>query len=206
MYYLNSDKLAYAIKLLTSLEEITAESLLLLTKNVKLAEHYSIICLAYKTSLFKLASNVNGNFGDEVINVVPILAPKVSDVSADADVIDTTHLPVKEMGLYRPIIAPSIIERGHELYIPTACSIQAVLGYLQKDNDLRIKLFRKEYTGNLKNLGIDNPNDDYITEDNNTNIYLLGFKIVANNDIVAKVPLKQDIDDPAYYSKAEKGC
>lgn len=195
MYYLNSNKADYAIKLPTTLNEITPELLVQLTKNVKVAEHYRIVCLIAKTTLFKLASGVNGHNGDEIINVVPALVPVKSEL---------INSPVNEHQLIRPIIAPSVLERGYELFIPTAASMQAVCGYIQKDNDLRVALFQKKYTDNLNNKTTKAFDDKDIILDNNSSIYMLGFKIVAENDIVATVPFNHKVDDPAYMPKADR--
>lgn len=194
MYYLNSDKANYAIKLPTTTKEITPEMLVSLTKDVKVSDHYRIVCLIAKTTLFKLASGVNGHNGDEVINVVPVIVPIASEL---------INSPVKEHQLIRPIIAPSVLERGYELFIPTAASMQAVCGYIQKDNDLRVALFQKTYTGNLNNKTDKAFTKEDIIADNNSSIYMLGFKIVATNDIVAQVPFNHKVDDPAYFHKAD---
>lgn len=191
MYLLKSNKADYAIQLPTSMNEITNKILAELTDNITLKEHYTLVALVYKTTLFNLASQVNGGLKADSINVIPIIA-KESVVTVTKD---KNHLPVKgHDGLIRPIIAPSAIERGYEVYIPTAASLNSVLGYIQHDNDLRIELFQKKYKGNVESLGVI-ATDNIVIEDNSQPIYLLGFKIVANNDIVATVPLKQSIKD-----------
>lgn len=196
MYLLTSPSADYNIGLPTSLDEINNKILNDLTKNVTLSNHYSIICLVYKTTLFKLASKINGGIKDDSISVTPILVR-----SNNGDRIESP-VEVSEHTLIRPIIAPSSIERGHELFIPTAASLNSVLGYIQRDNNLRINLVQKKYIDNLKSLGCINPNNKMIIEDNSTPIYLLGFKIVGNNDIIATVPLKYNVVDFAYTSKA----
>lgn len=189
MYLLSSDKADYNILVPTSMSDITNEGLKDITKNIKVSEHYSIICLVYKTTLFNLASQVTCQLKADNISVTPIL------VDATAG-LDNNGLPVKGSdGLIRPIIAPSAIERGHEVYVPTAASLNSVLGYIQHDNDLRIELYQKKYKKNVEALGVI-PTDKIVIEDNSQSIYLLGFKIVPNSDIIATVPLNQSIADP----------
>ncbi|AXH74482.1 MAG: hypothetical protein KNU04_gp03 [crAssphage sp. isolate ctbg_1] len=191
MYLLQGDKATYGINIPTSMSEITNEVLAELTKNIILSPHHTLICLVYKTTLFNLASSVRNGLNQDTVSVTPLVA-KVSDTLVN------TQLPVKEESqVMRPIIAPSIIERGYEVFIPTAASINSVMGYIQHDEDLRIQLFQKKYKGNAQTLGVP-LTDKIIIEDNNTDIYLLGFKIVGNNDIVATIPLKQEIDDMFY--------
>lgn len=191
MYLLQGDKATYGINIPTSMSEITNEVLTELTKNVILSPHHTLICLVYKTTLFNLASSVRNGLNQDTVSVTPLVA-KASDALVN------TQLPVKEGSqVMRPIIAPSVLERGYEVFIPTAASINSVIGYIQHDEDLRIQLFQKKYKGNAQTLGV-SLTDKIIIEDNNTDIYLLGFKIVGNNDIVATVPLKQEIDDMFY--------
>lgn len=199
MYYLNSDKANYAIYIPESIHEITNDMLDKITKHINIAPHYSLIALLYKTSLFKLASKVNNNVGDDYIKVLPVF------VRANYDNCNSRNLsPVEEdKGLIRPIIAPSVIERGYEVYVSTAMSLQSVLGYIQNDYNLRNSLINKTYKGNVLRLGVENPDAKTIAEDNNTNIYMIGFKVVATNDIVAGVPYDYAIYDPAYKAKVE---
>lgn len=191
MYLLQGDKANYGINIPTSMSEITNEVLTELTKNIVLSPHHTLICLVYKTTLFNLASSVRNGLNQDTVSVTPLVA-KVADAA------DSTHLPVKgSEATMRPIIAPSVLERGYEVFVPTAASINSVMGYIQHDEDLRIQLFQKKYKGNAQTLGVP-LTDKIVIEDNNTDIYLLGFKIVGNNDIVATVPLKQEIDDVFY--------
>lgn len=194
MYFLQSEKATYGINLPTSLDELTPEVLYNLTKDIKLSNNYTLICLAYKTTLFQLASDVNAGLGkDGNINVIPLIAKT-----------DSVQYPVKECIANRPIIAPSVLERGYEVFIPTAASLQAVVGYLQHDNELRVELFQKKYKGNLKDYkGV--ITDDVVIKDNSTPIYILGFKIVHNNDIVAINPIHQEIEDAFYVNTSLRG-
>lgn len=191
MYLLQSDKINYGIKLPTSIDEISSEVLQKITKDIELKPYYTLVCLAYRTTLFNLASQVKGKIKEDSIGIIPIVAK----VAADAADKDSTNLPVKGSdALIRPIIAPSSIERGYEVNIPTAASFNHVLRYINNDNDLRIELFQKKYVRNLQYEGKE-LTEENIHVDNSTPVYLLGFKVVANNDIVATVPIHHSIDD-----------
>lgn len=180
MYYLQADKANYGIKFFTSVNEITPEILKEFTKNVKLSDHYVAVCIAYKTSLFNLASEIGNSKNASTVQVIPLIAK---------------HKDEELVGM-KPIVAPSAIERGHHLFIPTAASMSSVVGYFKKFNDLRIKCFQKKYTGNLNfKLNI-TPLQDKIVEDNNTPIFVLEFKIIPECDIVAVVPKDNYIKDP----------
>lgn len=185
MYTLKSKNNSIGINLPTSFDEITPEILERITKNVKLSDHYTLVALIYRTSLFKLAAQVVGGKADESISVTPVIA-KHSDCVGS---------PVKE-SLTIPIIAPSVLERAFEVYIPTAASVNKVMSFIQEDNELRVSLFQKKYTGNLEANGITEYTPEFVTQDNNTNVYILGFKAVADNDIIAEIPLHNNIVDP----------
>lgn len=198
MYTLKNPARPNGIKLLTSLDELTSEMLSQITKEVKLKPHYNIILLTYKTSLFNLASTAGGKMSEN-ISITPILAKSAScDCSDCSNCKDCNSDPVKGT-ILTPIIAPSAIERGHELFIPIAAHINNVMKYINEDNDFRVSLFQKKYTGNLAAINSEGMYlDKMILADNNTNIYCFAFKIVPDTDIVATVPLHQHIDD---YSK-----
>lgn len=197
MYFLYSEKANNSINLPTSLSEITPTILNNLTKDVNLSEHYSIVALIHKTSLFNIAANVAGGKLAETISIIPVIA-KSSITATASDAKDCSVAPVKGQTLLRPIIAPSVIERGFELYIPTAASVNNVCKFINNDESLRRSLYSKTYNGNVIKNGIDNPSAQFIATDNDTKVYILGFKIIANNDIVATVPLKYTLDNDPY--------
>lgn len=189
MYILKNPEANGGIRLLTSLTELTQDMLNDITKNITIRPHYNIVLLAYKTSLFNLAS-ANGKLDNENISVTPIIAKRASDSA-----------PVKgsktASALTTPIIAPSAIERGHEIFIPVAAHINNVIRYINENNDFRISLFQKKYDGNLKanNIVV---TDATMLKDNNTKVYCFAFKVIADTDIVAEVPLHQTIEDFSY--------
>lgn len=196
MYLLKAKEANYGINFFTSIDEITPEILKEFTKNVKLSEHYIVVCTAYKTSLFNLASEIGNNKAASTIQVVPLIA-KANDESI--------------IGM-KPIVAPSSIERGHHLFIPTASSMSSVVGYFKKFNDLRIECFQKRYSGNLDKdvniikgmLDIKTTNREEVIKDNETPIFVLEFKIVPECDIVSIVPKNNDINDPCLYIVKQK--
>ena len=95
-----------------------------------------------------------------------------------------------------PFIAPSSLERGHQVHVPSMASVNKVYSYISNDNDLRIKLFQKKYDGNIKYLGVNDITKEILIEDNNTPIIIIDFKIVPISDIVASSPIKPIINDP----------
>lgn len=194
MFFLNSNKADYSILIPTDIKEITKEVLLNLTKDIEVKPNYTLLCLVYKTSLFKLASNIKDVVsGDGIASVTPLIVKEgtTSDVLSD-------KLACKEV--FRPIIAPSVIERGYEVFVPCGCSIQSILGYLQHDDNLRIQLFRKNYTENISLTKNEFSNDD-IVKDNSKEVLLLSFKIVASLDITATIPINRDIIDFSFIEK-----
>ena len=196
MYLLKSNKLDYNINLPTTIDEVK-EVIKNVLDDVKLAPHYSVIAIAFKTTLFKLAAQAGGNTQDNSIQVTPIIAK-----TADADTDVNSNSPLKEQIVVGnvPIIAPSVLERGFHLSLNIGASMAGVMNYLQNDPTLRINLFQKKYDGNVKALGVTTidggiPMNNIIAEDNNTPVYIIAFKIVANNDIVASTPVEYTVDD-----------
>ena len=188
MYYLKSDKADYGINLLTSIDELTPELLNELTKEITLSKHYAIVCIAYRTSLFDMSSTIGGGKRPEMINVIPLIA-KVNT--------DDTNSPVKGETMIgqSPIIAPTALERGYQVYIPSVATANQVFKYIANDNDLRTKLFQKKYDGNVKYLGLYNAQPEMIIEDNKTKVIILDFKIVPMTDIVGYSPVNYTIED-----------
>jgi len=192
MYLLKAENATYGINFFTNIDEITPEILERLTSKINLSEYYTVLCNVYKTTLFNLAAEIGGNKSKtSTMSIIPIIAKTTSDKFNIGD---------------RPIIAPTSIERGYQVFIPTAASMSSVIGYLKKFNDLRVQLFQKKYTGNiLYNTSVPSPvdgiTDKEVIADNNSSIYILDFKIVANSDIVGTIPTNNTINDPCIYQK-----
>lgn len=191
MYLLKNPSMDWGINLMTSIDEITPAFLTEITKLIELSKHYTIIALAYKTTLFNLSAN-NGSIGKDNIFVTPIIA-KTADT-------DNSPSPVKKSVGLIPVIAPSSIERGHEVHINIKAHINNVLKYINTDDSFRISLFQKKYEENVKSMHII-PTPNIVLEDNNTPVYCLSFKIVPNTDIVATNEYDGYVNDITFYSE-----
>lgn len=179
MITIKSEKSNFGIILPTSLKEINADTLSILTDNIKLPKYYCIVALCFKTTLFDFVA-INKNSKDASIMVIPIMA-KISEEDSK-----TINANVGD----KLIIDRSSLERSFHINIPTVVSTSNIKRYIDNDDDLRKAILRGKY--NIKTS-----NDNIIDiNKNNCNIYILEFKIVAINDIHASIPVDKNIIDP----------
>lgn len=165
----------YAINFPSNVDEITVEDFKEITKNVKLAPNYCIIALCFKTKLFDFVTIV-GNKRNATLNVVPSIAAISED---DAKLINGNIGD-------NIIINRSSLERGIHISLPTIISSSNAEVYFKADKEL----CKAITTGNL---------DEYLGEKGKLfadSIVLLEFKIVPINDIVACLPMNNNITDP----------
>ena len=171
MLIIKSQNKDYGVSFPTSLADITPDVLKSITEHVKLQKHYCVVALCYKTNLFSFATQVVKGKGMDVA-VTPLLAKiNPSDDSFDWKVGD------------KVIIDRTGIEMAHHVTIPVAVSSQGSGDYITNDPELRKSLIDGSY---FKDRGLDK----------NATIYILEFKIVALNNIVATVPCQYKSIDP----------
>ena len=173
MLIIKSKHCEFGVSFPTSVEDITPEILKSVTDHVKLPKHYCVIGMCFRTSLFEFVTTVSKSKGAD-IPVVNILA------KADSEDIVKYNWNIGD----RLIVDRSSIERGHHLSIPIAINSVNAATYLNNDEELRKSIVNGSY---LKERGIKKGNDI---------IYLLEFKIVPLNDIVAAIPRETKGQDP----------
>lgn len=171
MLIIKSQNKDYGVSFPTSLNDITPDVLKSITEHVKLQKHYCVVALCYKTNLFSFATQVIKGRGMDVA-VTPLLAKiNPSDDSFDWKVGD------------KVIIDRTGIEMGHHISIPVSVSSQGSGDYISNDPELRKSLIDGTY---FKDRGLDKTSP----------IYILEFKIVPMNSIVAAVPCQYKATDP----------
>lgn len=174
MFKLKSTKANYGINFPTSIEEITPKVLEQLTKDVSLAKHYVIVALCFKTKLFDLAAAINSN-KETNIQVTPVIAKVNSDENT---------LSVGD----KAIVDRSSLERGMHLNLKTVINSVNVRNYLKNDPALATRIMTN--TGNI--ITANNQED---TKLSNQIVYILEFKIVPVNSIIATIPIKENNND-----------
>lgn len=180
MITIKSDKKSYGINFPTSLKEITPEVLNTICANVKLPEHYCIIAMTIKTTLFEFCTSLNKKSTNA--SVLPMLA-KISD--EDSKLV---HANVGD----KIIIDRSSLERGVHINFNTMISATNAQNYLASDQDI-VKAVLKNDNSIIKyhDLGL-------ITE--HPTIILLEFKICPVVDIAAAIPTNENSVDPFIYT------
>ena len=172
MVIIKSQKKDYGVAFPTSIDDITPDILKSVTDHVILPKHYCIVGMCFRTNLFDFVTKISKGKGAD-IPVVNLLAKFNAD---DTDV----ELKVGD----RIIVDRSSIERGHHLNIPIAINSTNACQYFEEDKDLVKSIMDGSY---LKERNV---------HKSTTNIYLLEFKIIPINDIVADVPLNYKSIDP----------
>lgn len=168
MYKIQSNKKNYGINFPTSLEEITTDSLLTITEDIKLPKNYCLIALAFKTKLFDFVAMINGR-KDTNVGVIPIMA-KISDEDSkkiNANIGD------------RLIIPRSNLERAVHANVKSVITSTVAQRYFQEDNELVKTIMSNKLTKTAPEY-----------------IYILEFKIIPINDINGAIINIDNQSDP----------
>ncbi len=198
MYLIKSKNRKDGINIPTNLKEFTPAILKHLTEGIIVHPHYSIVMLARKMSLFDIATITNKKNQSADITVIPIIA-KTNNVD-DNMVIEVGTIP---------IITSNDIEFGTHLRIPTIISAGYVIKYVDSDKDLRMEFMNKTYKGNYeltnKHSVLDVITEEEIKQriiaDNNTDVFVVEFKMVPNNSFKGSYPINHKIIDPFEYKQ-----
>lgn len=172
MITLKNPNVSDVILLPTRISDIKQNDLELLTTNIKLPKYYCIIALCFKTKLFDLAF-ITGKSKNSLLKVTPIMC-KISEEDSKERNINICD---------RVIIDRSSIERGVHINIPTAVSSNAVINYIDSDQEFKKKLTTDAEYAKLRSQ----------------QVIVMEFKIVPINDIYGAVDLKKSYHDPYSY-------
>lgn len=184
MLELKSEKKGYSINLPVELNEFTPELLNAITDGVNLPKHYCIVAMCYNVKLMDIAINVN-NDKEQQVSVTPILA-KISDEDAERMNIKVSN---------RIIIDRSSLERGIHLVIPIMASSKNVSAFIKGDEVLRKRLLQAG-DGSKDILHLDKTPSKRELDEAAPKVYVVEFKVVPVNDIVANVAIDHKIIDP----------
>jgi len=171
----------WGINFPTELNEFTPELLSSITANVKLPKYYCVIALCFEVKLLTFAMEIRNNKGG-TSNVIPLLCKAHAE-----DLVNMNGLIGDKVILDR-----SSIERGHKLNVPIMITSNNSTAYIKEDDKLLVNIIQGK------------PNDPHITDpiiqnmvDNkNSSIFIVEFKIVPVNDIVACIPVDSTVIDP----------
>lgn len=180
MITIKSEKKHYGINFPTSVNEIKAEHLEAITKNVNLPKNYCIIALCYKTKVFDFCTMIDNNRNAE-ISVVPLLA-KINKEDSEEYKMNIGD---------KVTISRSSLEMGDHIKLPTMISAENARDYFKADPDLKKAIITKN-----SNLIIDKDINKQLISSNSPSIIIMEFKIVPINDIRATMPVECDIYDP----------
>lgn len=176
MITIKSKNQNFGINFPTSKHEITPQFLTTITEQVKLSKHYCAVALCFETRLFEFVAMLKSQ-ATKNISVTPLVA-KIGE--EDAKLINVS---VGD----RLLIDRSSLERGIHFTIPTVISSTAARRYFDSDPELVKDILNRRKVAK---------DDGRLSDDYNTNIVVLEFKIVPINDIVASLPLLANIVDP----------
>ena len=183
MITIKSEKLHRVVFLPESIGEITKDYFDGLLNGINLQKHYCVVAICYRDKMFNIVSAFNSK-KSPMTGVVPIIAKIAEDNSCG----------YKQM--QRAELDRTSIERGQHLAIKqNSCSVTNIGVMLTEDEDLRLKLIKNTYN---YHPGTDFDIDTTILKNHNKiespSVYMIEFKIVPINDIVAT-------RDTKYYPK-----
>lgn len=161
MISIKSDLRNYGINIPTSITEIKKEYFETLLKDVKVAEHYSVIAICYKEKLFNCLLAISNNT-DIKTSVVGLIAK--SDLYNPCDRFITDRMS---------------LERSIHFNIPNnVLSFNNVAEYISIDKDMKNSIMTGEFfkQGNESNIEAKN---------NSPFCYFIDFKLIPNCDIKA---------------------
>jgi len=181
MLEIKSKEKPYGINFPTDLKEFKPELLAGITEGVKLPPHYAIIALCFEVKLFDFAMNVRANKAGST-QVVPLLAK--------AHEVDCKIKNVKVGD--KVIIDRSSLERGIHLKLPLAISADNATAYLKEDEKLMINIIK----GTEKDSKVTDPIVQNMIDNKQKNIFIVEFKIVVLNDVVAALEVGEKVLDP----------
>lgn len=181
MLEIKSASKSYGINFPTSLNEFTPEVLAAVTENVILPRYHVVVALCFEVKLFEFAMEVRNKKGGTT-GVVPLLT-KVNpeDLAGIAGKIGD-----------KVVLDRTSIERGHKLSIPIMISTNNATNYLKSDEKLLVSIIK----GTPNDPHITDPQLQKVVDAKHNSIFIVEFKIVALNDIVAYVPVDSNIIDP----------
>lgn len=173
MLTLHNPNVSDVILLPTKVSDIKKHDLEMITANIKLPKYYCIIALCFKTKLFDLAF-INGKSKNSMLQVTPIMC-KINEDDAKEKNINVCD---------RVIIDRTSIERGVHVNIPTVVSSNAVINYIDSDQEFKKKLTSDAEYALLRSQ----------------NVIVMEFKIVPVTDVYGAVDLKQTTIDPYHQN------
>lgn len=151
----------YKLMLITDINGVTEEVLKEHVDKINIGEHHTIVAIFGKTSLSKLAM-VKDTV--DVSNFVPVVAKSNLYNVGDKIIIDATSL-----------------ERGTHLYLNHPLDVNFIKRFIERDKHL----LRNIVTNNITEEIVET-SDKVVTA--GTEIWVMSFKIVPNNDIKATIP------------------
>lgn len=169
MITIKSKKKSYGINFPSSINEITAEHLNVISKDIRLPKHYCIVALAFTTKVFDFVTAMNSKHSSTV-GVTPILC-KIHEEDSN-----TINAKVGD----KIIVDRSSLERGVHINLKTCITSNSARNYFNNDSDL------------IKSIMTNSDNDDIKSK----TIIVLEFKIIPVNDISASLPIDSNTDDP----------
>lgn len=156
MFQIKSKNKDYSLNLLTNSDEIRKESLEDIVKDLNLAPHYCAICNIYKLPLLDLVIAINDSKGPKNINALPIIV-KISEYEEKKNYLTIGH---------RVIVDKNVLARSDEYNNnKNKYSITKVIDYIESDKELSSDIIKGERSNEV--------------------IYLLSFRILPINSIVA---------------------
>ena len=151
----------YNLQLVTDINEVTTEVLKEHVDKINIGEHHTIVAIFGQTTLSKLAMVKDSV---DVSNFVPVVAKSNLYNVGDKIIIDATSL-----------------ERGTHLYLNHALDVNFIKKFIEKDSHLLKSILTNNITEKIVETS-----DKVITS--GTNIWVMSFKIIPNNDIKATIP------------------
>lgn len=158
-----------AIKVPTSVREITPEMFDRLTKNITLQKHYVVIALCWKLTIPEIIMTNKKAGSAKVVTVIAKTNVEEKDTWASVGKI--------------AIINKSAIELGTHIHVDTAASIQNIYNHYVELS----KCYNPHAVGITKDALTDLPKES---------VYMLEFKIVPVTDIKAVIDANEKNDDP----------
>jgi len=179
-FLVNGTKVNFNFHFPTSLEEIDADYLFNVTKNVVVAEHHTLIGIVYHEKLFDIIVSRKRNQKGLTAGVVPIFirAGKTdSDFIKSGDCKDKLIIPSSSLSLAYHVAAPQNV-----------LSLDYFIRAIDGDNDLA-----RRYDNNY----------------GNEQCFFVEFKIIPNNEIKAIYKEAEVVDSTKYVEtsmRSEGDC